>query len=81
MIPALARALKVSTDELLGLKPLRKDDRAPGDDRLWKKFQQIRDLPERDQRAILRMINNALVAARGSGDEKHGSRRRQAVGS
>jgi transcriptional regulator with XRE-family HTH domain len=61
---ALARVLKVSADELLGLKPPRvervRDD--PETKRLWKRFQMMAALPERDRRAVVRLINS-LVAA------------------
>ncbi len=59
-IVALAKALKVTTDELLGAKPLKnvKPDRvSPEMQRLWKKFQQIAKWPEKDQRAVIRIIN------------------------
>lgn len=57
---ALAKALRVSTDELLGLKPPKADPRAddPETRRLWKKFQLVTALPERDQRAVIRLINS-----------------------
>jgi transcriptional regulator with XRE-family HTH domain len=57
---ALARALRVTTDELLGLKPPRPDARAedPEMRRLWKKFQLVSTLPDRDQRAVIRLINS-----------------------
>ena len=61
---ALARALKITTDELLGVKPP-KVERAKEDPearRQWKKFQMISTLPERDQKAVARLINS-LVAA------------------
>lgn len=61
---ALARALKITTDELLGVKPPKvervKED--PEARRQWKKFQLISTLPERDQKAVARLINS-LVAA------------------
>jgi hypothetical protein len=71
---ALARALKVTTDELLGVKPprverVREDPEAR---RQWKKFQMISTLPERDQKAVVRLINS-LVAAGAS--RKTGSMR------
>jgi transcriptional regulator with XRE-family HTH domain len=66
-IVKLARALRVSTDELLGLKRLREEDKDQDEQRLWRKFRQIRLLPEKDQRAIARMVNS-LVAARGNGN-------------
>jgi transcriptional regulator with XRE-family HTH domain len=60
----LARVLGVTTDELLGLKPVRSQDK-PQRRRLWKRFQRMEALPDRDQRAVIRLINS-LSAARGS---------------
>jgi transcriptional regulator with XRE-family HTH domain len=68
----LARVLKVSTDELLGVKNPKGRRRAPQEDpetrRLWRKFQQVRQLPEKDRRAVIRLVNSlvsAKAAARG----------------
>jgi transcriptional regulator with XRE-family HTH domain len=60
----LARALKVSADELLGLKPLKVEriDSDPEMRRLWKRFRQITALPERDQRAVIRLISSLVSA-------------------
>jgi len=63
-IIALARALHVTTDQLLGLAepqaaPLQKD---PELRRIWKRFQRIMTLPERDQRAVIRLINSLASA-------------------
>jgi transcriptional regulator with XRE-family HTH domain len=61
----LAQALQVSTDELLGIKSPTPSDRAhdsPEIRRLWKKFQQVLSLPEKDRRAVIRLVNS-LVAA------------------
>lgn len=67
MIVRLAEILGVSADELLGMKPLKPKKSTEGmDTRLSKKLQQIRGLPEHDQRAIMRMIN-ALVAVKDNG--------------
>lgn len=68
VVVELARALNVTTDELLGFKPVKKAaiNGAPQDPetrRLWKKFQQVRSLPEKDQRAVIRLLNS-LVSAR-----------------
>jgi transcriptional regulator with XRE-family HTH domain len=66
----IAQALKVSADELLGLKPPPKAARTkedPGVRHLWKKFQQVLSLPEKDRRAVIRLVNS-LVAGRGSGN-------------
>lgn len=59
-LAAIAKALKTTTDELLGLRPPKQDARAddPETRRLWKKFQQIAELPDKDQRAVIRLINS-----------------------
>jgi transcriptional regulator with XRE-family HTH domain len=63
---ALVRTLGTTVDELLGLKPSkiehRKED--PKRRRLWKRFQRMASLPERDQRAVIRLINS-LVTSKG----------------
>lgn len=58
VIVALARVLSVSTDELLGVKPVKASEGRPENRRLWKRFQRMESLPERDQRAVLRLINS-----------------------
>ncbi len=72
----LARALNVSTDELLGVtKSVRTSQSRkatanhedPEIRRVWKKFQQLLTLPEKDQRAVIRLVNS-LVATRGNGN-------------
>jgi len=65
----LAKALYVTTDELLGLEqretgPLETD---PQLRRMWKRFQRVSSLPERDQRAVIRLINS-LAAAQQTAD-------------
>ena len=65
IVVQLARALSVTADELLGLKPPKKAPEIiedPKTKRLWKKFQQVRQLPEKDQRAVIRLINSVVVA-------------------
>lgn len=56
MLVDLADALKVSTDELLGVKPL-KEKASPKTARLRKRLQKIEQLPPADQRAILKMVD------------------------
>ena len=71
----LARALNISTDELLGVKKgvrtQAKKNAANHEDpeirRVWKKFQQLLTLPEKDQRAVIRLVNS-LVASRSNGN-------------
>jgi len=66
-IIALAKALDVTSDELLGLRPVKKERTADNitaeNRRLWKTFQKVAELPERDQKAVARLINS-LVASR-----------------
>ena len=71
VIIELAAALKVSADELLGLAPVKaaaapSPARDPETRRLWKKFQQVRSLPEKDQRAVIRLINSLVAAKKAS---------------
>jgi transcriptional regulator with XRE-family HTH domain len=57
----LAEALEVSADELLGMgngRSRKAGNGAPHDKRLWKKFLQVANLPEKDQRAVIRLINS-----------------------
>lgn len=61
----IATVLKVSTDELLGLKPPKRPPEpkeTPEDRRLWTKFLMVRSLPEKDQRAVIRLINSLVTA-------------------
>jgi len=67
IIVQLAQALAVSADELLGLKPPKKARQVsedPETKRLWKKFQQVQELSEKDQRAVIRLINSLASAQR-----------------
>jgi transcriptional regulator with XRE-family HTH domain len=56
----LVRSLGASADELLGLKPSKVEQRKedPKRRRLWKRFRKMASLPERDQRAVIRLINS-----------------------
>lgn len=59
LIVELSRLFKVSADEILGIRtPKKKTDKmTPEQTRLWKKFQQIAAWPDKDQRAVIRIIN------------------------
>jgi transcriptional regulator with XRE-family HTH domain len=70
VVIALSHALGVTTDELLGVKaPKRATARAVAEEaesrRLWKRFQVVEELPEKDQRAVFRLIQS-LGAVRSS---------------
>jgi len=62
VIVELARVLHVSTDELLGVKQSKAPKESAAIRRLWRKFQQVLSLPEKDRRAIIRMINSLVSA-------------------
>jgi transcriptional regulator with XRE-family HTH domain len=66
VLTKLAKILGVTVDELLGTpghrRALPTDD--PAAQRMWKKFQQLMELPEPDQKAVLHMLGG-LVAMRG----------------
>jgi transcriptional regulator with XRE-family HTH domain len=67
VLVALAQALEVSTDELLGLKTPKRQQRVRDDPetrRLWKTMQLVADLPERDRRAVARLIQSLVSAKR-----------------
>lgn len=61
----IARVLAVSTDELLGLKRphATKPTEGPEVRRMWKKFRKILSLPERDQRAVTRLVSSLVAAS------------------
>lgn len=74
----LAKALQITTDELLGVKPpkverMEEDSEAR---RMWKRFQLVSELPERDQKAVIRLINSLAAAGsyrkNGAHGEHHG---------
>jgi transcriptional regulator with XRE-family HTH domain len=66
MVVKLAKALRISTDELLGVKTPRKIDEEPSINpqhrRYWKRIEHLSKLPERDQRSVLRLLDNTIKA-------------------
>lgn len=59
----LARALGVSTDELLGVKPVR-ETLSPKTARLLKRLRRVEELPAADQRAVLKLVDAMLETRR-----------------
>jgi transcriptional regulator with XRE-family HTH domain len=57
IIPKIAKALKISADELLGLKPCKDEDLAETR-KLMRRFKTVGTLSLRDQRTIFSMINS-----------------------
>ena len=64
MLVDLARALGVTTDELLGVKPA-KGLADPKTARLVKRLRRIEELPASDQRAVLKVLD-AMLESRGA---------------
>jgi transcriptional regulator with XRE-family HTH domain len=66
MVVKLAQALRVTTDELLGIKPVRRIDDEPTVEpamrRYLKRIRAITALSERDQKSVLRMLDNTIRA-------------------
>lgn len=59
MLVDLAKALRVSSDQLLGLKPP-KERTSPRTARLLKRLQRIEQLPPNDQRVVLKLVDGLL---------------------
>jgi transcriptional regulator with XRE-family HTH domain len=68
----LARALKVSTDELFGLAPLTAKT-SPKTARLLKRLQRIEELPPADQRAVLKLVDARRRTASGARSKRKAS--------
>jgi hypothetical protein len=61
----LAKVLRVSTDELLGVKPVR-ELLSPKTARLLKRLRRVEELPPADQRAVLKLVDAMLETRRRS---------------
>lgn len=59
MLVDLAKVLRVSTDQLLGLKPP-KEKKSPRTARLLKRLQKIERLPATDRRVLLKMLDSLV---------------------
>ena len=64
-VARLAKALGATTDELLGLTQSHDQTTAPAtpdERRLWRRFRHLLALPEKDRRAVLRMLDTMTKA-------------------
>jgi transcriptional regulator with XRE-family HTH domain len=61
LLPVMAKVLGVSADELLGIKPLKKN-RQP-DSRLQRRLQQIENLDPTTKRQVIQVIDTFIQAA------------------
>ena len=62
LLPDIAMTLRISTDELLGLKKVKKIGKA--DNRLQRRFQQIEKLDIRDKRQVMQLLDTFIENAR-----------------
>jgi hypothetical protein len=62
MVAALAKALHVAADELLGLKPV-KENGSFQDRRFFRRLQRIEKLPKRAKQTLLKTIDVYLEGA------------------
>ena len=65
VIVALARTLRVSADELLGLD--KADSRRPKNARLLRRLQRIEEIPASERRAVLKILDSLLEKHAGNG--------------
>lgn len=77
LLPEIARALGVTVDQLLGVKPA-KESMSPRTARLVNRLRRIEELPPTDQRVVLATLDAMLAKHAG---RKQRTRSRQAVGS
>ncbi len=75
MLVDLARALTVSTDELLGVTPVR-ERTPPKTARLLKRLRRIEELPPADQRAVLKLVDAMLDTRRRSAPAPRSAKRK-----
>ena len=61
LLPDIAIALGVSTDELLGVKKVKKPGKA--DNRLQRRFQQIDKMEAKDKRQVMQMLDTFIENA------------------
>ncbi len=64
VITKIAKALGTSSDDLLGLSNTADGLEPDGSDerRVWRRFRQLMQLPEKDRRAVLRMLDSLTKA-------------------
>lgn len=62
LLPAIARALQLSTDELLGIAPARRATK-PANSRLQRRLAQIEKLEPTEKRQILQVLDTLIESA------------------
>jgi transcriptional regulator with XRE-family HTH domain len=71
LLPALAKALGVSVEQLLGVVTVKANGRARvRDSRLWRRFAQIEKLSPAERKPILQVLDAFLAKAKLTTDEE-----------
>lgn len=69
LLPGLAKALKISVEELLGIKKGRRQEEEPQAAALLRKLKKAERLPKRDQKALLHFLEAMLQKQERTGDK------------
>ena len=77
LLPALARALGVSADQLLGLAKPPRHGRVR-DTRLWRRFRQVEQLPPAERKPIVQLVDAFLRGKKATAEERRPSATRRA---
>jgi len=64
LLPLYAKTFGISSDELLGLKPLKTNSRKVSESRLWRRFKQVEKLQPEDRRQVVQFVDTVLDRAR-----------------
>ncbi|HAJ79020.1 MAG TPA: hypothetical protein DCO75_04550 [Fibrobacteres bacterium] len=64
LIPIIAKIFGVSVDQLYNLKENLQSTGKDKNPKLWKKFEQIEQLPPSDKRAVFKMVDGLLTQRR-----------------
>lgn len=59
LLPVFAKALGVTTDQLLGIEPLDKIKKTR-DNRLWRRFSEIEKMEPKEKRQILQFLDTFI---------------------
>ncbi len=59
LFPALTEVLGVSADAILGLKMIKRKSKA-SNQRLWRRLKEIEDLPQRERKQLLTVVDAFL---------------------
>ncbi len=60
LLPQLAKALGISTDQILGVEKIKESNSMIRDNRLWRRFSQVEKLPASERRPIIQIIDAVL---------------------